>query len=104
MAALTPISAVNWEQIKRFKNKLQEEYMETCSRYNVQWFQMGLATQSDNIGVYKACIKDAKSLNNLSLPLLFSDANKLNLRLIPKDLPILTRVKEIIITYIYIHL
>jgi hypothetical protein len=63
---------------------------------------MGLATQGDNIGVYKACIKDTKSLNNSLLPFLFSNANKLNPRLIPKDLPILTGVEEIII--IYIHL
>ena len=52
----------------------------------------------------KACIKDAKSLSNLILPLLFSDANKLNLGLIPKDLPILTGVEEIIIIRIYIYL
>ncbi len=50
--------------------------------------------------MYKAYIKDTKSLNNLILPLLFSDANELNLRLILKDLPILTRVGEIIIIYI----
>jgi hypothetical protein len=65
---------------------------------------MGLATQGDNISVYKACIKDAKSLNNLTLPFLFSDANKLNLGLIPEDLPILTGVEEMMIAYIYIHL
>jgi hypothetical protein len=65
---------------------------------------MGLATQGDNIGVYKACIKDAKNLNNLTLLFLFSDANKLNPGLIPKDLPILTGVKELMIIYIYIHL
>ena len=38
------------------------------------------------------------------LPLLFSDANELNLRLILKDLPILTKVEEIIIIYIYIFI
>jgi hypothetical protein len=65
---------------------------------------VGLATQGDNIGVCKAYIKDTKSLNNLILPLLFSDANKLNPGLIPKDLPILTRVEEMMIVYIYIHL
>jgi hypothetical protein len=54
--------------------------------------------------VYKACIKDAKSLNNPTLPLLFSGASELNPGLISKDLPILTRVKEIIIAYIYIYL
>ena len=58
----------------------------------------------DNISVYKAYIKDAKSLNNSPLPFLFSNANKFNLGLIFKDLPILTRVKEIIIIYIYIYL
>jgi hypothetical protein len=65
---------------------------------------MGLAIQGDNISVYKACIKNAKSLNNPTLPLLFSNANEFNLRLIPKDLPILTGVEEIIIIYIYIYL
>jgi hypothetical protein len=65
---------------------------------------MGLATQSDDISVYKACIKDTKSLNNPTLPLLFSDANELNPGLIPKDLPILTRVEEMMIARVYIHL
>jgi hypothetical protein len=65
---------------------------------------MGLATQGDNIGIYKACIKDAKSLNNPTLPLLFSNANELNPGLIFKDLPILTGVKEMMIAYVYIHL
>ena len=54
--------------------------------------------------MYKACIKDTKSLNNPILPLLFSDANELDPGLIPKDLPILTRVEEIMIVYIYIYL
>jgi hypothetical protein len=65
---------------------------------------MGLATQGNNISIYKACIKDTKSLNNPTLPFLFSNTNKLNLGLIPKDLPILTRVEEMMIMYIYIHL
>jgi hypothetical protein len=65
---------------------------------------MGLATQGNNISVYKACIKDTKSFNNSPLLLLFSNANKLNPELIPKDLPILTRVEEMMITHIYIHL
>jgi hypothetical protein len=65
---------------------------------------MGLAIQSDDIGVCKACIKNTKSLNNLILPLLFSNANELNLGLIPKDLSILTRVEEMMIACIYIYL
>jgi len=103
-AAPTPVSAVDWERIKRFKNKLQEECMETCSRCNVRWFQMGLATQGDDIGVCKPCIKDAKSLNNPTLPLLFSDANELDPGLVPEDLPILTGVEEIMIARVYVHL
>jgi hypothetical protein len=65
---------------------------------------MGLATQGNNISVYKVCIKDTKSLNNLLFLFLFNNANKLNPGLILKDLPILTRVEEIIIIYIYIYL
>jgi hypothetical protein len=65
---------------------------------------MGLAIQGDDISIYKAYIKDAKSFNNSPLPFLFSNANKLNLRLIPKNLPILTRVEEMMIIYIYIYL
>ena len=38
------------------------------------------------------------------LPLLFSDANELDLGLVPEDLPILTRVEEIMIIYMYIYL
>ena len=40
---------------------------------------MGLATESDSIGIYKAYIKDADSLKDLTLPFLFSESNKLNL-------------------------
>jgi hypothetical protein len=38
------------------------------------------------------------------LPLLFSNANELDLGLVLKDLPILTRVEEVIIACVYIHL
>ena len=78
--------------------------METYSRYNKRWFQMHLATQGDNISVYKAYIRDAKSLKYLSELFLFSNANNIDLDTVPKHLPTLTEVKEIIITYIYIHL
>ena len=65
---------------------------------------MHLATHGDNIGIYKACVKNAKSLKYLSKPFLFSDANNIDLNAMSKYLPTLTKVKEIIITYIYIHL
>ena len=58
----------------------------------------------DDIGVYKACIRDAKSLKYLSEPFLFSNINNINLSTVPKHLPTFTKVKEMIITYIYIHL
>ena len=65
---------------------------------------MRLATQGDNIGVYKACIKDTKSLKYLSKPFLFSDANNIDLGTISKYLPTLTKIKEMIIACIHIHL
>jgi hypothetical protein len=65
---------------------------------------MHLATHSNNISVYKACIRDIKSLKNLSEPFLFSNANNIDLGTMPKYLPTLTEVKEMIIAYIYIHL
>ena len=65
---------------------------------------MGLAMEGDNIGIYKACIKDANSLKDLSLPPLFSKSNGLNLGPIPSFLPILTVVEELLIVYIYIYL
>ena len=65
---------------------------------------MHLATHSDDISIYKACVRDTKSLKNLSKPFLFSNINNIDLGAIPKYLPILTKVKEIIITYIYIYL
>ena len=65
---------------------------------------MYLATQDDNIGVYKTCIRDAKSLKYLSEPFLFSDANNINLGAVSKHLPILTKVEEIIIARIHVHL
>ena len=65
---------------------------------------MGLATEGNNIGVCKACIKDANSLKDLTLPPLFSKSNGLNLGPIPSFLPILTAVEELLIARVYIHL
>ena len=53
---------------------------------------MGLATEGNNIGIYKACIKDADSLKDLTLPPLFGKRNRLDPRPIPSFLPILTAV------------
>ena len=69
-ATLHPVSAVNWERIKKFRSILQAECMETCSRYKERWFQIGLAIEGNNIGVCKACIKDANSLKDLTISLL----------------------------------
>ena len=60
--------------------------------------------EGDNIGVCKACIKDANSLKDLTLPSLFSDSNGLDLGPIPGFLPILTAVEELLIVCIYIYL
>ena len=65
---------------------------------------MGLAIEGDNIGVYKACIKDANSLKDPTLPSLFSESNRLNLGPIPGFLPILTAVEELLIACVYIYL
>jgi hypothetical protein len=65
---------------------------------------MHLATQSDDISVYKACIKDTKSLKYLSKLFLFSDINNIDPGAVLKHLPTLTKVKEIIIVYIHVHL
>ena len=65
---------------------------------------MHLAMQGDNISIYKAYIRDIKSLKYLNKPFLFSNINNIDLGTMPKYLPTLTKVKEIIITYIYIHL
>jgi hypothetical protein len=65
---------------------------------------MGLATEGNNIGVYKACIKDADSLKDLTLPPLFGESNELDLGPIPGFLPILTAVEELLITRVYVHL
>ena len=65
---------------------------------------MGLATEGDNIGIYKACIKDANSLKDPTIPPLFSESNGLDPGSVPNFLPILTAVEELLITHIYIHL
>ena len=78
--------------------------METYSHCKERWFQIGLAMEGDNIGVYKACIKDANSLKNPTLPSLFSDSNGLDPGPVPGFLPILTAVEELLIARIYIYL
>ena len=65
---------------------------------------MGLATEGNNIGVYKACIKDANSLKDPTIPPLFGESNGLNLGPIPSFLPILTVVEKLLIACIYIYL
>ena len=65
---------------------------------------MCLATEGDNIGVYKACIKDTNSLKDLTLPPLFGKSNGLNLGPIPGFLPILTAVEELLIVRVCIYL
>jgi len=65
---------------------------------------MGLAIESNNIGIYKVYIKDANSLKDLTLFPLFSKSNKLNLGPIPSFLPILTIVEKLLITHVYIYL
>ena len=75
-----------------------------CSCYKKQWFQIGLATEGDNIDIYKAYIKDANSFKDLTLPPLFSKSNRLNLGPILGFLLILTAVQKLLIVYIYIYL
>ena len=65
---------------------------------------MGLATEGNNIGVYKAYIKDADSLKDLTLSPLFGKSNRLNLGPIPGFLPILTAVEELLIARVYVYL
>ena len=65
---------------------------------------MGLATEDDNIGVYKAYIKDTNSLKDLTLPSLFGKSNRLNLGPTPGFLPILTAVEELLIARVYVYL
>jgi len=65
---------------------------------------MGLAIEGNNIGVCKACVKDANSLKDLALPPLFSKSNGLNPGPVPGFLPILTAVEELLIARVYVHL
>ena len=104
MATLLPISVVNWERIKKFKNILQAKYIKTYSYYKKRWFQIGLVTDSNNIGIYKDYIKDANSLKDPTLPFLFNKSNGLNLGPISGFLPILTMVEEFLIRRVYIYL
>jgi hypothetical protein len=65
---------------------------------------MYLAIYNNDISIYKAYIRNTKSLKILSKPFLFSNINNIDLGIMPKYLPTLIKVKEIIIVYIYIHL
>ena len=65
---------------------------------------MGLAVESNSIGVCKARIKDTDSLKNPALPSLFGESNELNPGPVPSFLPILTAAEELLIVCVYIHL
>ena len=58
----------------------------------------------DNIGVCKACIKDADCLKDPALPSLFGKSSELNPGPVPSFLPILTIVEELLIARVYVHL
>ena len=60
--------------------------------------------EGNNISIYKAYIKDANSLKDLTLPPLFSESNGLNPGPIPSFLPILTAVEELLIARVYVYL
>src|SRR6266576_2564546 len=60
--------------------------------------------EGNNMGICKACIKDANSLKDLTLPPLFGESNGLNLGPVPGFLPILTAVEELLIAYVYVYL
>jgi hypothetical protein len=60
--------------------------------------------EGNNIGIYKACIKDADSLKDLTLPPLFGESNELNLGPVPSFLPILAAVEELLIARVYVYL
>ena len=49
-------------------------------------------------------MRDINSLKYLSKPFLFSDVNNMDPGTVPKHLPTLTKVEEMMIAYIYIHL
>jgi len=63
---------------------------------------MGLAIEGNNIGIYRAYIKD--SLKDLTLFPLFGKSNGLNLGPVSSFIPILTIVEELLITRVYIYL
>jgi len=65
---------------------------------------MGLATEGNNIGVCKACIKDADSLKDPTLPPLFGESNGLDLGPVPSFLSVLTAVEELLIACVYVYL
>ena len=65
---------------------------------------MGVAMERNNIGIYKAYIKDADGLKDLTLPPLFSKSNGLDPGPVPGFLPILTAVEELLIARVYVHL
>ena len=78
--------------------------METCSCCKERWFQIGLVMEGDNIGICKACIKDANSFKDPTLPSLFGESNGFDLGPIPGFLPILTVVEELLIARVYVYL
>jgi hypothetical protein len=65
---------------------------------------MHLVIYNDDISVYKACVRDTKSLKDPSKSFLFSNANNMDPGAMPEHLPTLTEVKEMIIIYIHVHL
>jgi hypothetical protein len=65
---------------------------------------MGLAIEGNNIGIYKACIKDADKLKDLTLSPLFGKSTGLNLGPVPDFLPILTAVEKLLIARVYVYL
>jgi hypothetical protein len=64
----------------------------------------GRCKEGDDIGVCKACIRDADRFKDPALPSLFGKGNELDPGPVPSFLPTLTAVEELLIACIYIHL
>ena len=60
--------------------------------------------EGNNIGVYKAYIKDINSLKDLTFSLLFGESNGPNLRPNFSFLSILIIIEEFLIVYIYLFI
>ena len=87
------ISEEHWAHLSSFYEYLDQIKMEECTECNEKWFDMEVVEW-----MCKWCRQASGA------PPLYTDANNLDVGLVPDHLPELTQIEELLIARVHVHL